>query len=141
MTRPPPRSNRPDTPFPYPTLFRSGRVVPQGHDCLDRRDRGVQHHLVTHRHGGDVVAHSLDHHGHVAARNVRQPRLGLPLGEPEVHVDERAGHGPDRHVVPHHLRNRHRPPPGQTTPLAQTQPHPATHRLNSPHIHKPPPTA
>src|SRR3546814_14330871 len=28
MIRPPPRSTRPDTPFPYTTLFRSGPDVP-----------------------------------------------------------------------------------------------------------------
>src|SRR3546814_451102 len=34
MIRPPPGSTRPDTPFPYPTLFRSFHVAPGAHAVL-----------------------------------------------------------------------------------------------------------
>src|SRR3546814_10209389 len=54
MKRPPPRSTRTDTRFPYTPLFRSSALI-RGKTLLPAGDRGAGH---DHRHGARASAHA-----------------------------------------------------------------------------------
>ena len=71
---------------------------------------GVDDHLVADGDALDAGADGLDHAGDVAARHVRQRRLGQPTRGPQVEVVEGARHDADLHLVGGRRRQLDLPP-------------------------------
>src|SRR3546814_10123386 len=105
MIRPPPRSTRTDTLFPYTTLFRSEPLV--AHEAGPAGDLEGHDDAVAHRHPGEVAAHRL-HDAHrlvaqdVAGAHERLERLvEVQVGSAEAtggHADDRVGRLLDQRV-------------------------------------------
>src|SRR3546814_9671373 len=75
MRRPPPRSTRTDTLFPYTTLFRSGQPFGQGRDALEQLGGAAEKFAERTRFGGND-GHAI---GTFPAYRRRPGRCGIKL--------------------------------------------------------------
>src|SRR3546814_8544884 len=102
MTRPPPKSSRTDTLFPYTTLFRSPRSRSQGPRRWPR--------IGAARVAGGRVPH------HVDPRRDADPAQWCPPGQAPPRLTQSFGARPSAGASPDHLLTPDRPDPAPARP-------------------------